>query len=225
MRTVEKLGQLADQMVFVGGCAAGLLITDKASPPIRVTKDVDVIVDVASLLDYYRLTEKLRALGFREDSSAGAPVCRWVADDIILDVMPTDERILGFSNQWYRSAMQYPMRYILPNDASIHLVSAPYFLATKLDAFAGRGNDDYLLSQDIEDMIAVIDGRPEIVDEVRAAEPDLQQLLVQRFQLLLRDIRFVEAVAGHLQGGDVNRSRTTVVLETMRKMTSDGAVK
>jgi len=40
---VEKLGNLADEMVFLGGCAAGLLITDSAAPPLRVTHDVDAI--------------------------------------------------------------------------------------------------------------------------------------------------------------------------------------
>lgn len=40
IRAVDQLGDLADDMVFVGGCATGLLITDQAAPPIRITKDV-----------------------------------------------------------------------------------------------------------------------------------------------------------------------------------------
>jgi hypothetical protein len=49
--------------------------------------------------------ERLRALGFLEDTSEGAPLCRWVHSGTILDVMPLDEKILGFSNRWYRAAM------------------------------------------------------------------------------------------------------------------------
>ncbi len=64
IRTVERLGELTDEMVFLGGCATGLLITDKAAPPIRMTKDVDAIVHVTSLIEYYKLSDKLRAVGF-----------------------------------------------------------------------------------------------------------------------------------------------------------------
>jgi hypothetical protein len=37
------LGPLRDQLVFVGGCAVGLLITDTAAAPVRVTFDVDLV--------------------------------------------------------------------------------------------------------------------------------------------------------------------------------------
>ena len=50
-------------------------------------------------------SERLRALGFREDISEGAPRCRWLIDGMELDVMPVDEKVLGFTNRWYRAAM------------------------------------------------------------------------------------------------------------------------
>jgi hypothetical protein len=102
---VRLLGPLADDMVFLGGCAAGLLLTDVGAPPIRVTRDVDVITEVASLWDYHRLSERLREQGFREDQSEGAPICRWVGEGVILDVMPTADDIFGFGNEWYGPAL------------------------------------------------------------------------------------------------------------------------
>jgi hypothetical protein len=45
---VDQLGELVDEMVFLGGCATGLLVTDPAADPIRITDDVDAIVDVAT---------------------------------------------------------------------------------------------------------------------------------------------------------------------------------
>ncbi len=66
---VSKLGPVADEMVFLGGCATGLLITDPAAPSVRVTTDVDVITEVASLRDYYQLAKRLRQRGFVEDQS------------------------------------------------------------------------------------------------------------------------------------------------------------
>ena len=98
---IEQLGGLTDEMVFLGGCATGLLITDSAAPPIRVTRDVDAIVQVVSRADYYQLSEKLRVQGFKEDVSEGAPICRWLAENVILDVMPTDTKILGFGRRYW----------------------------------------------------------------------------------------------------------------------------
>jgi hypothetical protein len=97
----EHLGDLRERVVFLGGAATALLITDKAIPDVRITTDVDVIVEIGSRGEYYRLAETLRSLGFEEDVSEDAPVCRWRIGGIALDVMPTDAEILGFSNKWY----------------------------------------------------------------------------------------------------------------------------
>jgi hypothetical protein len=42
----HRLGDLCDEVTFVGGCITGLLITDKAAPDVRFTVDVDCIVNV-----------------------------------------------------------------------------------------------------------------------------------------------------------------------------------
>ena len=54
-----RLEHLREQVVFVGGAVVDLLITDPASPPVRRTLDVDVIIEVASLMDYYALRNPL----------------------------------------------------------------------------------------------------------------------------------------------------------------------
>lgn len=215
---VAQLGELADEMVFLGGCATGLLITDKAAPPIRVTRDVDAIVQVATLADYHRLSSKLRTKGFKEDISQGAPICRWTAENVILDVMPTDARILGFGNRWYAPAIEHAKPVRLPSDRIIRMVSAPYFLGTKLEAFDGRGGGDYLLSHDMEDIIAVLDGRPEIINEVKHAEPELLKALSTRFQELLLDSRFVNAVSGHMPTDETSQARVTIILKTIKEI-------
>ncbi len=82
-----------------------MLITDPAAPDVRPTLDIDVIVEVATLTDYYRLQERLRGKGFREAVEENV-ICRWRHGEIVLDVMPTDERILGFSNRWYAESLR-----------------------------------------------------------------------------------------------------------------------
>jgi len=218
MLVVSRLGDLAGEMVFSGGCATGLLIKDAAAPPIRATRDVDAIVQVVSHADYYQLSEKLRVKGFTEDTSDDAPVCRWVIDSAILDVMPTDERILGFGNRWYAAAVENAVAVQLPSGSSIRMVSAPYFLLTKLAAFDGRGGGDYLMSHDMEDIIAVLDGRPEIASEVEQAGPLPGREISKRFQALLQDSLFVDAVSGHMPTDEASQARVSGILERIRQL-------
>jgi predicted nucleotidyltransferase len=215
---VEQLGELVDEMVFLGGCATGILITDPAASPIRVTKDVDAIVQVVSHADYYKFSERLRAHGFKEDVSEGAPICRWKAENVLLDVMPTDTRILGFGNKWYIPAMENAEVFDLSPSRQIRIVSAPYFLITKLEAFEGRGGGDYQTSHDMEDIIAVLDGRPEIVAEINQLDSDLSRELSKRFKILLAKNRFIDAVSGHMPPDDASQARVSIVINMLKEI-------
>jgi predicted nucleotidyltransferase len=189
-----RLGHLRERVVFLGGAATALLITDDAAPDVRVTVDVDVIVEIASRGDYYRLAESLRVAGFSEDMREGAPVCRWLVDGIAVDVMPTDAGILGFSNQWYQQALQHAEVRQISDDMAIRLVTAPYFLATKIDAFQNRGADDFIASHDMEDIITLLDGRPEIVEEIKTAPEVVNKYLTRKFEEFLNNRSFLDAL-------------------------------
>lgn len=210
---VDQLGTLTDDMVFLGGCATGLLITDPAAPSIRVTRDVDAIVQIYSQAEYYGLSDKLRARGFNEDTRDDAPICRWMNGPVVLDVMPTDPEILGFGNLWYEKALEHSLSFELPGHKSINLVTAPYFLITKLEAFRGRGNGDYMLSHDIEDVVAVLDGRPEVISEIRDAGDDLATELSRQFKMLQEEQRFLDAVSGHMPTDEANQARVPRIIE------------
>jgi predicted nucleotidyltransferase len=213
---VTRLGALADELVFVGGCATGLLITDPLAPPIRATKDVDAISEVASLIDYHRLSKRLREVGFSEDQSPDAPICRWRAEGILLDVMPTHPEILGFGNAWYQPAFDAAVWGALPSGRKIRMVSAPYFMATKLAAFDGRGQGDYMISHDMEDIVAVLDGRAEVVEETRHCDAVLRNHLQLRLTTLLKDERFLDALPGHMPGDEGSQARVPIILNRLK---------
>jgi len=105
LHVAAQLGTLADDVVFLGGAVAGLLITDDAAQPLRPTDDVDLMVRIGSLVEYHQLGEQLRRLGFQEDMRGGV-MCRWIIDDITVDIMPYDG--LGLRNQWFRPALECP---------------------------------------------------------------------------------------------------------------------
>jgi hypothetical protein len=108
----RQLGELRDRVVFIGGVVRGLLITDTAVQGSRATKDVDVIAaGIATTAEYYtQIHSKLRSLGFEEDTSEGAPLCRWKLNELIVDVMPPVSDVLGFSNRWYLHAVDTAVR-------------------------------------------------------------------------------------------------------------------
>lgn len=216
LSAVHKLAPLLDRLAFVGGCVTGLLVTDPGAAPARATLDVDVIVEAASYASFILLEEELRSLGFSECREANAPICRWRNADLILDFMPTDPSILNFGSTWYRSALENA-QIVRIGDYEILVITAPYFLATKLEAFHGRGKSDFRGSHDIEDIVTVIDGRAEIVDEVRIAPKDLQKKLSREFGDLLSNRDFLEALPGHLLPDAASQQRLGLVIRRMRQ--------
>lgn len=219
----ESLGEaLREQLVFVGGAIAGVLITDPAMPEIRPTQDVDVVCSVAGRGDYHQLGMQLRQQGFQEDERPGAPVCRWRIGEVALDVMPTDEQILGFANRWYPLALETADIHVLPSGRSIRLVTAPVFLATKLEAFHGRGPSDIQLSHDLEDLMAVLDGRASLVDECRLSPQHLQAYLAKQFAALLATAAFIEALPCFLPPDPASQQRLPELEQTLRSIVDLG---
>jgi hypothetical protein len=101
----KLLKPILGELVFVSGCTAALLITDKGAADVRPTYDVDAIAEITSYAGYTEFSERLKSVGFSEDRSEGGPLCRWRQKTTTLDVMPLDEKILEFSNRWYKPAM------------------------------------------------------------------------------------------------------------------------
>lgn len=107
------LGELKNDVVFIGGAVAELYANDPAASDIRPTIDVDCVIELGSRTEHARLEENLRAKGFANDISPEAQICRYVYNDIKVDVMPTDPDILGFSNKWYIEGIENKITKVL----------------------------------------------------------------------------------------------------------------
>lgn len=182
------LDDLLPKVVFVGGSTTALFVDEAAYFGIRKTDDVDVIVNVTTLVAYQKLSDELRRLGFKEDTNG--PICRWKfitsTGAVTLDVMPIDEKILGFSNRWYEEAIHEASEFTLPNKKVIHLVSPIYLIATKFEAFAGRGEGDYF-SHDLEDIVFVMENRERMIFELLDSKPALKAYFSEQAISLLND--------------------------------------
>jgi hypothetical protein len=95
---VRLLGEVADDLVFVGGCATGLLVTSVRPDYIRATTDVDVVAQATSIREYHALEKRIAAQGFKHDPEV---ICRWRFAGLQLDLMPSGTGVLGFRNRWY----------------------------------------------------------------------------------------------------------------------------
>lgn len=213
-----RLDYLLDKVVFLGGATTGLLITNAALPGIRSTLDVDVMIEITSRVEYYQLEKSLRKLGFKQPSGEDIPICRWIIEDIIVDIMPTESKILGFSNEWYSSAIKNSEKIKLDKILEINIVTSPYFLATKIEAFLGRGHGDYLSSHDLEDIITLLDGRDEILSEIKSEIKELRSFLSIRFREFIKHNSFLESISGHLLPDAASQARASLIKEKIEEI-------
>jgi predicted nucleotidyltransferase len=212
------LGPLRDSLVFVGGCAVALLVTNVRAQPIRMTEDVDLVAQVASLRDYHQLEKQFETLGFTRDMRTDAPICRWRNSDVVVDLMPSTEGILGFHNRWYPLAVETAVTVMLGDGNPIRLVSAPVFIATKIEAFKGRGKSDYLASHDLEDIITVVDGRESLLNEIAESGGELRDYLKVEIARMLVVDDFLTALPGQLPADRGSQARLPGLLEKLKRI-------
>ena len=218
LQTVANgLGELKNDMVFVGGAVAELYASDPAASDIRPTLDVDCVIGISTRLEFYRLEENLRARGFTNDTSRGAPICRWIYKDIKVDVMPTDENILGFSNKWYVEGIENEIKKILPDGTEIFVFPPEYYVATKFEAHKGRGGNDLRQSHDFEDIIYILDNCPDLLKDIVIANPTVKAYLKIEFKSLLQNKGLVEGIESALPYGS-GVEGTEIIYELIRNI-------
>lgn len=214
------LHDLKDRVVFVGGATVDMYVTNLAGDPLRTTDDVDCVIAITSRVAYSELEERLRSLGFAHPlDDPKAPICRWKFSEIWVDVMPMDAGVLGFSNRWYPEGIEHAERRTLPDGQEISIFRLPYFLASKIEAFLGRGRGDFYGSQDLEDIVAVIDGAEDVQEKVLAAPEAVKAYLREQFTELLRNELFEQSVTGHL-GPKAGIGRIQRTLQVLRQLAS-----
>jgi len=217
LATASLLRPVLSELVFVGGAITGELITDQAAGEPRATFDVDVIAELSTYAEYTLFGERLRGLGFTEDTTEGSPVCRWIQGAVVLDVMPLENKVLGFTNRWYREAIRTATLHTLAEDLQVRMITPAAFLATKLEAFKGRGYNDFFGSHDLEDVIFVIDGRASLVEELRAETAELKSYLRDEIAKLLANPRFLDALPGYLSPDTASQARIKIVLSRLNQ--------
>jgi len=207
LQTVANgLGELRDEMVFVGGAVAELYADNPAASEIRPTIDVDCVIEISSRLQFARMEENLRVRGFTNDTSKGAPICRWIYKDIKVDVMPTDSKVLGFTNRWYEEGIEIKISKTLPNGTEVFVFPPEYYLAAKFEAHNSRGGNDLRQSHDFEDIIYILDNCPDILENISGSNPNVKMYLKKECQNLLENPNITEGIETALPYGSGEES-------------------
>ena len=213
------LGEMNEQVIFVGGATIGLYINDPGAEDVRATKDVDITVEIASRRELESIREDLVKKGFKQSPEDNL-ICRFRYDNIKVDVMSTKEVGWAPANPWF--APGYAQRVeVQIGDQMIQLLPLPYFIASKLAAHIGRGGRDPRTSHDFEDIVYVIDNRTDIVEQIDKSPDDVKPYLKEQLQLILNDNVKQEAILGNLSY-DTREIRYGRIIQCIEQIVNQG---
>jgi hypothetical protein len=136
-------------------------------------------------------------LGFENDIESGV-LCRYKVKGVIVDVMPTDASVIGFTNRWYADGFKFA-KTIQLDELPVKIFTLPFFIASKIEAFKSRGQNNYLFSSDFEDIVYILENNSNIASVILESPKDVRQYLKQCFTNFLQDVEFEEGISAHLE--------------------------
>ncbi|MBV4453843.1 MULTISPECIES: hypothetical protein [Pseudomonas] len=216
----EGLGEeLLKEVAFVGGSTTWLLCTDDiVLDDIRSTDDVDLVIELGGIADWQKLTERLAAQGFKITAEHSDVTCRFKFNDVIVDVMPSVKEVLGYENRWFVDGLANADIITLPSGIAIKIFKPTYFVATKLEAFKGRGEGD-AFHKDVEDIVLIVDGRASLLDEVEQADQELRTYIADGIAGILTLTSF-EYVIESSHSVSANPGRGKLIYERLKQLSS-----
>lgn len=203
--------------VVCGGSVVPLLITSGPYYPFRATDDIDLLIPLEKQSQYSKIEEQLRSSGFENDVRENAPICRWLFQGRTVDIMPTPGEFIGLKTKWFSEALQTAWIAHI-HSMKVPVISATGFIACKYEAFKDRGKGDYSLSHDIEDIIAVVDQRSSLADELGNVSDPLVQPAREALKELSENRDFEFILRGHLPPDPGNQARVPHLMQRVQEM-------
>jgi predicted nucleotidyltransferase len=195
-KVAKALGELNDRVVYVGGAIVSLYINDPAAEDIRPTKDIDISLEILTLGELEDLRILLNEKKFYQTSDATV-MCRFMYDDITVDVMSTKAIGWAPADKWFAPGFKHlETRNI--EEQQIRILPLAYFLATKFSAFHDRGAKDPRTSKDFEDITYILDNRVDLIEQIINSPQDVRQYLNSEIKNILSDSGLQEALIANL---------------------------
>ena len=223
IRVARAVAPIREQrFVFVGASILPLLLDDPAAPPPRFTVDVDAVVNVLTYSQWERLQSRLRECGLvvRGNPAVGkGRICLFHLDDIEVDIMPVRLQLILPPSRMLELGFEFAEPHRLADDIEILCLSAPGLLAAKMEAFRDRGVHDPAMSKDLDDIVALLDRRLRIFEEVSAAPAEMRHFIAGALQQLLRNGHVLDIISDLLRDGERER-RTINLMKTLSRVES-----
>ncbi len=222
---VAELGPIADDLVFVGGATVWLYLDRARMGEIRPTDDADAVAAVSSYAEYSKVLDRLRDRGIGARAGQQGPTCRvQTPRGHVMDVMPSRDGILGFGNPWFEEGVMRAWEADIGGGKTVRIFPAPVFFAAKVSAYLDRGKDDPWTSDDLHDLLVLLDCRPALPDEVSRESNELQAAIADFANHLLGQPALDELVAGHLGASAPGwRERAAAVMAAIEQLGIAGA--
>ena len=215
LQVANALEDLNAEVAYVGGAVIQLYSSDGAARNPMTTYDVDCVVNITSYPEYQAFEEKLYEKHFSNDTSEGAPICRYLFNGEKVDFMPKVDTCIGETNKWYLKGMENRKEYRLTQYRTIYILPVSYFIATKLEALHSRGGDDYRGEKDFEDIVFVINSCHHLLEEIcNSSETEIRDFLKEEFTALLSRRNIKEEIESAL----LEEGRTDIVLNRIESV-------
>jgi predicted nucleotidyltransferase len=195
-RIALALAELNERVVYVGGAVVSLYIDDTSAEDVRPTKDIDISMEIANLVELEAIREELIKKKFYQ-TSEDQVICRFRFEDIKVDLMATKAVGWAPANPWFGPGFKNLITFNI-DTVVIKCLSLPYYLATKFTAFYDRGSKDPRTSQDFEDIVYILNYTSNIKAQVDEADIEVKEYLINCFRDILEDSIKQEAILGNL---------------------------
>lgn len=194
-QVATALGDLNDQVVYIGGAIISIYATEPGADLPRVTEDIDVCVQVSTFAQMEELREQLASKNIYPDPQ-GAHMYRYNYKGIAIDFIPFEETAFGPTNSWLKPGFEKAYKTTV-GDVEIAVLPVSLFLATKWEAFNSRGSDPRY-SHDFEDIIYVLDNNIEVVKDTSDGTASLKGTLKKMSSFILEHPNSNEIIECHI---------------------------
>ena len=213
LKIAMALEELNAKVVYVGGSVVQFYASDQGAANPMTTYDVDCVVDLTTYREYHAFEEELHGKNFSNDTSEGAPICRYLFDDEIVDFMPKVDTGIGESNRWYPMGVEHKQHYLINSNTAIFIMPVSYYLASKFEALNSRGGNDYRGSKDFEDIVYVVNSCHDLKEEIENADDgEVRDYLRSEFSALCQRPNIQEEIGCAID----DEGRVNYVLDIMK---------
>lgn len=186
-KVAQGFGDLNKKVFYLGGSTLSLYVPKYAAAQNRVVGEVDCVLGSLTLNDYFQWEESLTERGFVKEGAINQFQHRWRYEGIAVNILAPNRETLSYNYRWLDEGIFHAQSYSIAEGVSIKSFTPAYFIAAKIESFLNKAEGDFRTSEDFEDLMFVLDNRPQIVEELCQSFYEVRNYIQQYFMRFLMD--------------------------------------